>query len=192
MNTPIPYHHQPPLSTTRVSPFHSRNHLPSSPSTAAKSHHLSQTTFKVQAEAKGFTSSTSAAATIKHKKTKQKQIASPKKDDPSKEDHDDQIPQVVTERMTGRIFAFVGLPMAAGLAMLQAFSILKDRQLWDVPLWLPFLTTLVTFGMSTLGIVFGTLSSSLDPRKQGSFLGIEEAKQNWTEMWKEEDGNISS
>ncbi|KAG8492033.1 hypothetical protein CXB51_015764 [Gossypium anomalum] len=36
----------------------------------------------------------------------------------------------------------------------------KERNLWDVPLWLPFLTTFNTFGASTLRIAYGTLSAS--------------------------------
>ena len=58
---------------------------------------------------------------------------------------------------------------------------------FDVPLWLPFLTTFITFGASTPGIAYGTLSARWDPEKKGSFLGLEKAQRNWVEMWKEEN-----
>lgn len=77
--------------------------------------------------------------------------------------------------------------MATGLALLHLFGVVKEQNLWDAPLWLPFLTTLITFGASTLGIAYGTLSASWDPKKKGSLLGLEEAQRNWVEMWKEEN-----
>ncbi|KAE8681466.1 putative late blight resistance protein-like protein R1B-19-like [Hibiscus syriacus] len=104
---------------------------------------------------------------------------------------DDEIPQVVFERMIKRILVSVGVPMATGVALLHLFGEAKDRNLWDVPLWLPFLTTLITFGASTLGIAYGTLSSSWDSERKGSLLGLEEAQRNWVEMWKEENNGQS-
>ncbi|KAL3755703.1 hypothetical protein ACJRO7_002712 [Eucalyptus globulus] len=101
------------------------------------------------------------------------------------DDDDDQIPQVVFERMIGRILVFVGVPMAAGIALLYVMGAIKERELLDVPRWLPFLTTLVCFGASAVGIAYGTLSSSWDPDKSGSVLGLDEAQRNWTEIWKD-------
>ncbi|XP_030533137.1 uncharacterized protein PAM68-like [Rhodamnia argentea] len=100
---------------------------------------------------------------------------------------DDQIPQAVFGRMIGRILAFVGVPMATGVALLNVFGAIKERELWDVPRWLPFLMTLLCFGASALGIAYGTLSSSWDPDKSGSVLGLDEAQRNWAEIWKEEE-----
>ncbi|KAK9109259.1 hypothetical protein Sjap_017319 [Stephania japonica] len=100
---------------------------------------------------------------------------------------DDQISQEVWERMLKRILVFVGTPMASGVALLVIFSSLKEHQVWDVPLWLPFLTTLLCFGSSAIGIAYGTLSTSLDPEKKGSVLGWEEVQRNWPEMWTVED-----
>ncbi|GAB4858321.1 hypothetical protein Ancab_009794 [Ancistrocladus abbreviatus] len=150
---------------------------------------LSKTSWRLQAEAKGFIGSSA-----QQKKAKQKQIVSPTKlDSTNEDDNNDKIPQVVFERMIGRILAYVGVPIAVGLGMLQVFNILKEKQLWDVPLWVPFLTTFLTFGTSALGVAFGTLSTSWDAQKKGSLLGLEEAQQNWAEIWKEEDeGNKKS
>ncbi|KAL1059530.1 hypothetical protein V6Z11_1Z031600 [Gossypium hirsutum] len=121
-------------------------------------------TWKLQANAKGFSSTPQAT-----------------------KNEDEKIPQVVFERMIARILVSVGVPMATGLALLHLFGVAKEQNLWDAPLWLPFLTTLITFGASTLGIAYGTLSASWDPKKKGSLLGLEEAQRNWVEMWKEEN-----
>nr|XP_004308047.2 PREDICTED: uncharacterized protein PAM68-like [Fragaria vesca subsp. vesca] len=132
---------------------------------------------------KGFGNNT-PAATMKEKPSSK----NPKNDD----DDDDEIPQVVTERMLVRIVAAVGLPLATGIAFLNVFEYIKENHLWDVPVWLPFLTTLLTFGTSALGIAYGALSTSWDAEKKGSILGFEEAQKNWVDMWREEDeGSIS-
>ncbi|CAH8313473.1 unnamed protein product [Eruca vesicaria subsp. sativa] len=109
----------------------------------------------------------------------------PSKSDADPED-DPPIPQEVFERMMGRIVVSVGAPLGLGVAVLKLLDVLKDRNVWDVPLWVPFLTTLVTFGASTLGIAYGSLSTNLDPTKTNSLFGLEEAKENWVEMWKED------
>lgn len=77
--------------------------------------------------------------------------------------------------------------MAFGVTLLKIFQAIKEQNLWDVPIWLPFFTTFLTFGASTVGIAYGTLSTSLDPEKKGSLFGWEDAQKNWVEMWKEED-----
>ncbi|KDP22218.1 hypothetical protein JCGZ_26049 [Jatropha curcas] len=100
---------------------------------------------------------------------------------------DDEIPKEVSNRIIIRILVSVGLPMAVGLAFLNFFEVVKEQGLFDVPVWIPFLTTFVTFGASALGIAYGALSTSWDANKKGSLLGLEEAQQNWVEMWKEED-----
>ncbi|GFP81020.1 uncharacterized protein pam68-like [Phtheirospermum japonicum] len=89
--------------------------------------------------------------------------------------------------MISRILFYVGVPLAIGFAFLQLFGVAKEQNLWDVPKWLPFLTTFITFGASALGIAFGSLSTSLDADEEGSFLGFEQVGKNWGEMWKEEE-----
>ncbi|GMI75547.1 hypothetical protein HRI_001224000 [Hibiscus trionum] len=131
-------------------------------------------TWKLQANAKGFSGTPPATAKDSNNKNKNN-------------NEDDEIPQVVFDRMIRRILVSVGVPLATGVALLNLFGEAKDRNLWDVPLWLPFLTTLITFGASTLGIAYGTLSSSWDAERKGSLLGLEEAQRNWVEMWKEEN-----
>ncbi|XWS50447.1 hypothetical protein CRYUN_Cryun12cG0088600 [Craigia yunnanensis] len=128
-------------------------------------------TRKLQANAKGFANTQPATA-------------KENSDNKNNNNDDEQVPQVVFERMIARILVSVGVPLATGLALLHLFAVAKDQNLWDVPLWLPFLTTFITFGASTLGIAYGTLSASWDPEKKGSILGFEEAQRNWVEMWK--------
>lgn len=100
---------------------------------------------------------------------------------------DDDIPQVVFDRMIVRILVAVATPMALGVGMLTLLGLLKEKGVWDVPVWFPFVTALALFGTSALGIAYGTLSTSLDPEKKGSFWGWEEAQRNWPKLWKEEE-----
>ncbi|KAJ4705944.1 Protein PAM68, chloroplastic [Melia azedarach] len=134
------------------------------------------TTWKLHANAKGF-GARSTPASIKER-------ASGNNNNNNEEDH---LPQVVLERMIVRILVSVGVPLATGIALLYFLGVVKEKQLFNVPLWLPLLTTFLTFGMSAVGIAYGSLSSSWDADKKGSLLGVEEAKQNWVEMWTEDD-----
>ncbi|XP_022140980.1 uncharacterized protein PAM68-like [Momordica charantia] len=135
----------------------------------------------VRVNAKGFTGT---PATAKEREAAARKISGQNN---SSNDDDDEISEAVSNRIITRILAFVGVPMAFGVALLKIFETIKEQKVWDVPIWLPFLTTFLTFGASTIGIAYGTLSASLDPEKEGSLFGWEEAQKNWVEMWKEED-----
>lgn len=144
---------------------------------------LSPTSWKLHAQqAKGFGG---GSPNSMQKKENAPKNSSNQEDD----DDDDKIPTIVFDRMIRRIMASVGLPLALGFTLLQVFSILKEKHVWDVPLWVTFITTFVLFGSSVLGVAYGSLSTSWDPEKKGSVLGFEEAKLNWDEMWKEDEGN---
>ncbi|CAL4931973.1 unnamed protein product [Urochloa decumbens] len=99
---------------------------------------------------------------------------------------DDELPQPVFDRILRRILFLVGVPMASGVALLNGYDALKRGQGVEVPAWLPLLTILLAFGTSALGIAYGTLSASWDPEKEGSLLGIDEARANWPVLWEEE------
>ncbi|KAL6906480.1 hypothetical protein ACP4OV_004081 [Aristida adscensionis] len=99
---------------------------------------------------------------------------------------DDELPQPVFDRILRRIMVAVGVPMTSGVALLNLYEKLKSEQGVDVPSWLSLLTILVSFGTSALGIAYGTLSASWDPEKEGSLLGIDEARTNWPVLWQEE------
>lgn len=99
---------------------------------------------------------------------------------------DDEIPQAVFDRILQRILFTVGIPMASGVALLNVYDALKRGRGVEVPSWVQLLTILLSFGTSALGIAYGTLSASWDPDKEGSLLGIDEARTNWPELWKDE------
>ncbi|KAK9070392.1 hypothetical protein SSX86_010794 [Deinandra increscens subsp. villosa] len=143
--------------------------------------HIPTKRWKINAKAKGFNGS--------NLEKKKAMVSEAKKK--MKEDADDKIPDVVMERIIVRILFNVGVPLVTGLGLLQVFSVIKEQNLWQIPRWLPFLTTFITFGASALGIAYGTLSTSWDAEDKGSVLGFEEAKKNWGQMWEEDDsGNI--
>ncbi|KAH6783990.1 hypothetical protein C2S52_008949 [Perilla frutescens var. hirtella] len=140
-------------------------------------------TWRIYDGAKGFTSSPKGGAKRGNTSTNNENRSGG-----GGNDDDDKIPDVVWERMISRILFYVGVPLAIGFALLKGFDVVIENGLWDVPKWLPFLTTFITFGASALGIAYGSLSTSLNAAEEGSFLGFEQVQKNWVEMWKEEDG----
>ncbi|CAI7796513.1 unnamed protein product [Closterium sp. NIES-54] len=96
-----------------------------------------------------------------------------------REDIDDEVPEVVTNRILKRLAFTVGVPLFIGLSFFPLFYYLKVIQKVDVPDWLPLLTSLFTFGGSGLGISYGVISTSWDPLREGSLLGWTEFKANW-------------
>ena len=165
---------QTPLYLSNPPPWKPKSPTIPNPTTLQKLNHSTITT---RPHAKGFTGN----APVTTKET----IKESKKNNNNYDE--EELPEVVVYRIIGRILAFVGLPMALGLALLKVFGSMKEQNLWDVPRWVPFMTTLITFGASTMGIAYGSLSSSWDPEKKGSILGFEQAQKNWVEVWKEDD-----
>ncbi|KAL8049583.1 hypothetical protein ABFX02_06G028700 [Erythranthe guttata] len=134
--------------------------------------------------AKGFT----GRPTNKEKESiARKSNTSSRKDKKNNMDDDDKIPDVVWDRMISRILVYVGVPLAAGFFMLQVFSVLKEQGSVNVPKWVPFVTTFVTFGASALGVAYGSLSTSLSADEEGSLLGFEQVEKNWVEMWEQDE-----
>lgn len=141
--------------------------------------------WRVHAKAKGF--NTPPANSQKEKNARIEPIRKKSDEKNAGKDDDEKIPEVVFERMIGRILFYVGAPLVTGIVLLRVFDVLKEQHVWDVPLWFAFLTTFITFGASALGIAYGTLSTSWDAEKKGSLLGFEEAQKNWTDIWREEE-----
>lgn len=146
---------------------------------------LHQNTWKLHAEAKGF-GNVPAETQKQNGKLDASKRNNRRDNNNNNDDNDEKIPSAVWERIIGRMLFYVGAPMVGGVALLQVLDIVKQQQLWDVPVWLPFLTTFITFGASTLGIAYGTLSASWDSEKEGTFLGLEQAQKNWVDMWAED------
>jgi hypothetical protein len=104
-------------------------------------------------------------------------------------DDDEEVPEVVTNRMLKRIGITVGVPVGLGLLLFPAFYYLKIVQRVDVPEWLPLVVSMVTFGTAGFGITYGIVSTSWDPAREGSLLGWKEAQVNWPLIWDKVQGN---
>ncbi|GMH36015.1 hypothetical protein BSKO_03883 [Bryopsis sp. KO-2023] len=93
-----------------------------------------------------------------------------------------EVPRVVNDRMLSRMLIFSGTPVALGFLLFPLFYYLKVVKGVDLPNSLVFVTQLLTFGGGLLGITYGAMSSSWSASREGSFLGIEEFKQNFGEL----------
>ncbi|XP_047973261.1 uncharacterized protein PAM68-like [Salvia hispanica] len=139
--------------------------------------------WQLQSGAKGFTSRPNGGQSVARKGENSGSGGG--------DDDDDKISDEVWERMIKRILSSVGVPLAIGFALLKGFDVAIENGSWNVPKWLPFVTTFLTFGASALGIAYGSLSTSLNEAEEGSLLGFEQLQKNWVEMWKEEDAASS-
>lgn len=88
------------------------------------------------------------------------------------------VPQVVTDRMLKRVGIFCGTPLILGFMTGPAYYVAKKVMDVDVPPAVFFAASSLTFGAAFVGISYGVLSASWDPRREGSFWGTEEFKQN--------------
>ncbi|KAF5743502.1 hypothetical protein HS088_TW08G00086 [Tripterygium wilfordii] len=169
---------KPPLHAPQIPPTSEPNTSPILNPTAKQTPTHDPKSWKLQANAKGFAGRSPAKGRPKKPETTVRHRTS---------EDDDEIPKEVFYRIIKRILVSVGVPMALGLLSLQIFGVIIEQKLWDVPRWVPILATLLTFGSSTIGLAYGALSASLDPEKKGSVLGLEEAQQNWAEMWRDDE-----
>lgn len=88
------------------------------------------------------------------------------------------VPELVADRMIGRIATFFGIPVFGGLAIFViAFFISKKYDLVVPPTIIAYATQ-VPFVLGLVGISYAILSSSWD-EEPGSALGIDEFKTNW-------------
>jgi len=90
------------------------------------------------------------------------------------------VPEVVSNRMLYRIIGFAGVPMMIGFASFPLFYYLKkfaDPPV-DVPVWFAYIASALTFGGAAIGITYGVMSASWDPRIRGTALGLDEFKEN--------------
>jgi hypothetical protein len=170
----------PSLHFSKHSPFKPK--LPIFHPKTSKKFNYKLTTLKPQASAKGFSNTRKPSSTNK----KNNDVTINKNPNNKDNDEEDEIPTVVMYRIIGRILFSVLVPMALGLSFLHLYGELKEREIWNGPLWIPFMTTLITFGASALGIAYGVLSTSLDAEREGSLLGFQEVEKNWVEMWQQE------
>ncbi|KAI3698459.1 hypothetical protein L2E82_42019 [Cichorium intybus] len=128
--------------------------------------------------------------------TKKTLIPNPKKDEEDDEEEIEReagvIPEVVTNRMMGRIGLSVGIPLFIGLLFFPFFYYLKVGLKIDVPTWIPFIVSFVFFGTALAGVSYGIVSTSWDPMREGSLLGWNEAQKNWPVFWQSLWGSSGS
>lgn len=126
----------------------------------------------------------------KKKNTKRSNIVPDDESDDEEEEEEEDIdpdggviPEIVTNRMIGRMGITVGIPLFIGLLFFPFFYYLKVIQKIDVPTWVPFIVSFIFFGTALLGISYGIVSCSWDPLREGSLLGWNEAQKNWPVFW---------
>eukprot|EP00238_Polyblepharides_amylifera_P004088 CAMPEP_0196590742 /NCGR_PEP_ID=MMETSP1081-20130531/67405_1 /TAXON_ID=36882 /ORGANISM="Pyramimonas amylifera, Strain CCMP720" /LENGTH=169 /DNA_ID=CAMNT_0041913925 /DNA_START=173 /DNA_END=682 /DNA_ORIENTATION=- len=91
------------------------------------------------------------------------------------------VPEVVSNRMIGRISVFAGIPLLSGAVIFPLFyyfKVLADPPI-DIPNWVATAATLFSTGGAAVGISYGILSSSWNPAQRGSALGFTEIRQNF-------------
>lgn len=87
------------------------------------------------------------------------------------------VPELVADRMLGRIVTFFGVPVFGGLAIfVGAFFYSKKYDIVVPPAVIAYATQ-VPFVLGLVGITYGILSSSWD-KEPGSALGFKEFKTN--------------
>lgn len=88
------------------------------------------------------------------------------------------VPEIVADRMIGRIAAFFGVPVFGGLTIfVGAFLYSKQTDTVIQPNIVAYATQ-VPFVLGLLGITYGILSASWEPENKGSTLGLDEFKTN--------------
>jgi len=88
------------------------------------------------------------------------------------------IPEVVSNRMLGRILPFIAVPVVMGIGLFYFFIVLARQYEISVEPSLVAYATQAPFAVGLLGITYGVLSASWDPEIEGSALGVEEFKTN--------------
>jgi hypothetical protein len=92
------------------------------------------------------------------------------------------VPEVVANRMLGRMILFFGLPVFGGLAIFAGALFYSKSNGVVIPPSIVAYATQAPFVLGLLGITYAILSASWDTEKEGSALGIEEAKLNFSRI----------
>lgn len=134
---------------------------------------------------KGFGPSPKKSKSKKKPRRESEDDSEDEEEEEEEEEERDQgvIPEIVTNRMIGRMGFSVGIPLAIGLLFFPFFYYLKVVLKIDVPTWVPFIVSFFFFGSALLGVSYGIVSSSWDPLREGSLLGWNEAQKNWPVFW---------
>lgn len=88
------------------------------------------------------------------------------------------VPEIVANRMIGRIAAFFGIPVFGGLAIfVGAYFYGKSTDTIIQPSVIAYATQ-APFVLGLIGITYGIMSASWEPENDGSLLGIKEFNVN--------------
>ena len=87
------------------------------------------------------------------------------------------VPELVANRMIGRIVSFLGIPVILGMSIFIGSVVAAKKYDTVVPPYLIAYATQVPFIIGLIGISYAILSSSWD-EQEGSMLGFNEFKIN--------------
>jgi hypothetical protein len=130
----------------------------------------------MQAKNEGKTSTTGRSSIEAPSSSSQQQSNTSSPSSPSSSEAS--VPTQITDRMLRRMITFSIGPVFFGFLLFPAFYYLKKVQGIDVPVWAVYIVQTTIFGGGLLGISYGVISSSWDPRREGSFLGWNEFQAN--------------
>jgi len=88
------------------------------------------------------------------------------------------VPEQITDRMLQRMLLFSGGPVLFGMLLFPLFYYLKKVAHVDVPVWAVYIIQTTIFAGGLLGISYGVISTSWDPKREGSMLGWNEFQAN--------------
>lgn len=112
------------------------------------------------------------------------------------ENSDEQIDERVSNRILKRIILFSGIPLLTGFvsfpSLLLYMRVANKGIVLDLPLWLGYVASILTFGAGFIGVSYVVFSSSWDPNREGTFLGWEEAKLNFPALLRRYGVDITS
>ncbi|MGB3535449.1 MAG: PAM68 family protein [Microcoleaceae cyanobacterium] len=120
----------------------------------------------------------SAPAPAKDRSTAPQKLSKNKKSQRPNRSAEQSIPEVVSQRMVGRMVMFSGVPLLMALSIFVGSYFIVVNEILVLPNTAVLLTSLGCFGLSVVGLSYGLFSASWDEELTGSRLGWSEFKLN--------------
>lgn len=155
-----------------------RQRLPFEPSKSRKKANKGQS----QPSAPAKTPSSDPAA-AKSQSTTRNQPEKNKKSPRPPRSAEPSIPEVVSQRMVGRMVMFSGVPLLLALSIFVGSYFIVINEILVLPNTAVLLASLGCFGLSVVGLSYGLFSASWDEEISGSALGWSEFKLNLGRAW---------
>lgn len=134
---------------------------------------------RLQAEEREYQAAMKAKLAARQASSESAQASSTFSDDvPPVETSAPTVPEQITDRMLRRMLTFSIGPVFLGFTLFPLFYYLKKVQGIDLPVWAVYIVQTTIFAGGLAGISYGVISSSWDPRREGSALGWDEFKAN--------------